>query len=136
MFSLQQIETLPVDAADVQRETRRDITLSKVLDYTLHGWKHKPTDTSLLQYYTRRNELSVENNCLLWGLRVIIPKKLQGKVLNELHEGHIGIVKMKNLSRSYVWWPGLDSDIEHIAKQCYSCQENQNSPHKSYLHPW
>ena len=32
------------------------------------------------------------------GIRVIIPIKLRNKVLDELHVGHIGIVKLKNLA--------------------------------------
>ena len=34
-------------------------------------------------------------------------------MLDELHVEHIGIVKMKELSRSFFWWPKLDSDIEN-----------------------
>ena len=37
----------------------------------------------------------------MWSIRVIIPIKLRNKVLDELHVGHIGIVKMKELSRSF-----------------------------------
>lgn len=110
--------------------------MSKVIENTLHGWKSKPTDSVLTAYYTRRNELSVENDCLMWGSRVIVPQKLRARILEELHEGHIDVVKMKNLSRSYVWWPGLNSDIEQMAKQCCGCQSNQNTPEKAFLHPW
>ena len=55
----------------------------------------------------------------MWGIRVIIPVKLRNKMLDELqnvHVGHIGIVKMKELSRSFFWWPKLDSDIEQLAR--------------------
>ena len=34
----------------------------------------------------------------MWGIRVIIPVKLRNKLLDELHVGHIGIVKMKELA--------------------------------------
>ena len=55
-------------------------------------------------YWTQRSELTVEYGCLLWGVRVVVPNKLQQQVLKELHEGHQGIVHMNNLARSYVWW--------------------------------
>ena len=39
IYYLSQTDSLPVNASDVKRETRRDPTLSKVLDLTLNGWK-------------------------------------------------------------------------------------------------
>ena len=136
LYNLSQIDSLPVSASDVKRETRRDPTLSKVLDFTLSGWTDKPQDERLKPYYTRRNELSVENGCLMWGIRVIIPIKLRNKVLDELHEGHLGIVKMKELSRSFFWWPQLGSDIEQLARKCLGCQVHQKAPPKASSHPW
>ena len=78
----------------------------------------------------------MEGGCLLWGTRVVVPKKLQGKVLNELHCNHLGMSRMKNLARSYVWWPGLDRDIEEITKGCTSCQVVKDMPAVAPLHPW
>jgi hypothetical protein len=43
---------------------------------------------------------------------------------------------MKALARSYVWWPGIDSDIEKLVKQCFGCQKTQNVPAIAPLHPW
>ena len=34
---------------------------------------------------------------------VLVPKKLQSRVLEMLHEGHMGIVKVKQLAHSYVY---------------------------------
>ena len=50
-------------------------------------------------------ELSVQDECLLWGSRVEVPEVLRPRVLNELHSGHVGICRMKSLARSYFWWP-------------------------------
>ena len=44
----------------------------------------------------------------MWGIRVVVPPTLQEKVLEELHGGHIGVIKMKALACSHVWWPGID----------------------------
>lgn len=70
------------------------------------------------------------------GERVIIPEKLQNTVLKELHVGHPGIVRMKKIARSYVYWPNLDKDCETTVRNCARCQENAKSPRKVALEPW
>ena len=72
----------------------------------------------------------------MWGSRVIIPPKYQVQLLEQLHEGHPGIVRMKALAGSYIWWPGMDREIEQAAKGCTSCQLTQNNPKTTPLHAW
>ena len=43
---------------------------------------------------------------------------------------------MKGLARSFVSWPGMDSDLEEKVKSCMSCQQNQKTPEVAPLHPW
>ena len=70
---------------------------------------------------------------MLWGHRVVIPPQGWSQVLQELHESHPGISRMKSLARSFVWWPGMDDDI---LQGCVECQGNQKLPAKSPLQPW
>ena len=56
--------------------------------------------------------------------------------MTELHENHPGIVRMKALAHSYIWWPNIDNDIEMTVKSCNSCQMNQAMPSKAPIHPW
>ena len=46
------------------------------------------------------------------------------------------MTKMKGLARMYVWWPGLDEDIENSVRLCLSCQETQSKPPPAPLNPW
>ena len=103
--------------------------------YTKKGWPSEIADV-LKPYWHRRSELSIEDNCILWGTRVIVPVKLRQEVLKELHRSHIGIVRMKMLARSYIWWPKVDSEIEKMVKSCIPCQETKNAPAVAPLHPW
>ena len=101
-----------------------------------NGWQFHPKGSLLAPFYSRRNELTIHQGCLLWGIRVVLPSKLQSMVLNLLHSTHPGIVRIQSLARSYVFWPGIDKDIEQLVKQCSGCQKQQNEPEKAFLHPW
>ena len=72
----------------------------------------------------------------MWGIRTIIPQKLCTRILKALHSAHLGVVKMKTLARSYVWWPRIDKDIEEITKCCEGCVQTQSNPRKVPIHPW
>ena len=114
---------------------RKDSILSKVLRYTRRGWP-TPVPEALKSYYSRKTEITIEDNCLLWGIRVIIPNSLQASLLKDIHQGHPGISKIKSVARSHFWWPGLDSDLEHLAKSCQSCQAVKQAPPAAPLQPW
>ena len=135
LFNIGQIQSLPVTAVDVRKTTRTDRVLSKVYQYTQNGWPASvPGD--LQPFKSRKDEIGVEDGCLMWGVRVIIPAALQSTVLRSLHNGHPGITCMKAIARSYFWWPGLDHHIEELANSCDSCQTVKSSPAVAPLHPW
>ena len=135
VFNVAQLESLPVTAEQLRAATGCDQILGKVLLLTQKGWPTKVND-DLKPYWIRRDEITIESGCLLWGVRVLVPKKLQGRVLEELHKGHPGASRMKSLARSYLWWPGLDTELEHLAKSCIPCQEVKLTPPAAPLHPW
>jgi hypothetical protein len=85
-------------------------------------------------YFQRRNEISLQDGILMWGSRVIIPDKGRHTLLEELHNGHPGIVKMKSLARSLIWWPNIDSDIECMVRTCNKCQINRPKPTEAPVH--
>lgn len=118
------------------KATTQDNVLAKVRFHTLHGWPNYVSEEDLKPYVQRSSELSIENDCVHWGLRVVIPHSLQGTMLQQLHSVHMGIVKMKAIARSHFWWPGLDRQIEELISGCPQCQLNRNLPQKAPAHPW
>ena len=42
---------------------------------------------------------------------------------------------MKVLSRIFVWWPGIDKDIEMLVSKCPQCQATRPSPPLALLQP-
>ena len=135
VFNINQISAMPISSIQVAEATRRDPTLSRVLLYTKQGWPSH-IEPGLRPYCDRRLELTIEQDCLLWGIRVVVPPKFTEQVLQELHQSHPGIVRMKSVARSYVWWPQINEDIEHLVKKCEKCQSTQSAPPLAPLHPW
>jgi hypothetical protein len=79
-----------------------DQVLARVLQLIQIGWVNHVTESDLLPYRQRREELTIQSGCIMWGLRVVIPPKLRKQVLEELHTAHSGMVQIKALARMHV----------------------------------
>ena len=84
-----QLDKLPVSSVNIARETAKDPILSKALSLTRVGWPHEEAWESAFEpYFFRRNELSSERGCVMWGLRVITQSSLRNRLLHELRYTH------------------------------------------------
>ena len=135
IFLMDTLETSPVTACQIRTWTSKDPVLSRVKKLVLQGWMDT-TDEQLQPYQRCKDELSIHTGCILLGSRVVIPPVGRQKMMEELHQGHPGITRIKGLARGFVWWPGMDLDLENMVKSCSSCQINQKSPPVATLHPW
>ncbi|XP_046739624.1 uncharacterized protein K02A2.6-like [Diprion similis] len=93
-------------------------------------------DTKLAAYAKRREELSIIEGTIMMNECVVIPKILRQKVLEVLHKGHPGILRMKELARQYVYWPQLTDEVEQYVRACNPCALAQKLPVKEPLQPW
>ncbi|XP_060800357.1 uncharacterized protein K02A2.6-like [Amyelois transitella] len=129
-------DSFPLCYKDVAHELRRDKILCKIYGYIMSGWPMEITEEQEKPYFYRRENLYIEHGCVLWGYRVVIPSSLRSQVLEEIHTGHMGVVRMKQVARNYVWWPRLDADIEERARSCAACREQRDSPPHSAPVPY
>ena len=106
--------------------------LNKVYCFAQEGWPNKVPDL----YKHHENEISPENGCVIWGMRLAAPQTLYSQALKSLHVNYPGITRMKVIAQSYFWWTGLDKAIEELGKSCHSCRANQASSATGPLHPW
>ncbi|UYV72010.1 K02A2.6-like [Cordylochernes scorpioides] len=135
IYALSYMEDLPITAEEIRIETQKDEVLSIVKCYTQHGWPERVPD-HLRPYFQRKLELTVDGECLLWGMRLIIPSSLRPNLLSCLHETHSGMSKMKSVARSHFWWPNLDNEIEFLVNRCRNCQQVQDGPNRVKWQPW
>ncbi|GFW05803.1 uncharacterized protein K02A2.6 [Trichonephila clavipes] len=126
IFQMSQIEALPVTSKELRQETSKDIELGPLLRALREG----------KDLQGREAQYTIEDGCIMYGQRVCIPRKFRKNVLEELHAGHLGIVKMKAIARSFVYWKNIDNDIEEAAKNCVDCARYKADPPKSKVHYW
>ncbi|GBM21303.1 hypothetical protein AVEN_149880-1 [Araneus ventricosus] len=112
----------------------KDETCQKLTDYVLKGWpSKKEVDTLCAPYWQNCYEISVQDGLFMRGCRIIIPKSHQAEVLNQIHEGHLGIIKCRARARCSVYWPGISKVIEEKIKSCTACIQESSNRHQPLI---
>jgi hypothetical protein len=80
---------------------------------------------------------------LLKDGRILISISMRPAMLALLHEGHLGMEKLKAFARQTFWWPGLARDVEATVSSCAaSCALHHKQPAKTLMphevpvYPW
>ncbi|CAB0005138.1 unnamed protein product [Nesidiocoris tenuis] len=121
----------------IQKRMLEDNTSRKVSSYIRLGWpEKKDMDPVLIPYFLKREELSVEEEILLWNGRIVVPESLRDNFLMMLHNGHPGIRSMKSVARNHFWWPRVDRDIEMMVGKCLRCQRSRAAPEEAPIYSW
>ena len=129
------LQVLPLTASDIAKATREDPLYGRVLTAVKTG-VFDVKDKTLSPFTNMKDKLTVDAGCLLFGSRVIIPTCQQARLLFELHITHMGVVKMKSLAREYIWWPGINKEIESMAAKCTGCAKYKKKPAPVPLTHW
>jgi len=95
----------------------------------------KELPAQIREYWSFRDEMSVQDGVILKGQRVIIPEAMQANILDQLHYGHMGIEKTKLRAKDCVYWININKDIEKMVKKCTICQENLPNQQYEELQP-
>ena len=110
--------------------------LSRIKTFAMSGWLTVKLDAEFQPFLSRQQEISLLDDCLLWGSRLIIPPPGWRCLLEQLHQTHLGVSRMKTLARGDVWWLNLDVDIELFVQQCHTCQQSRPQPPITPIHSW
>lgn len=76
-------------------------------------------------FWPMRSELSVQENLVVRGDRIIIPESKRNEILSKLHEGHMGIEKTRQRASRLVWWPGMSAQIKSTVENCIVCLKDK-----------
>ena len=86
--------------------------------------------------------MSLNDDLLLYGARIVVPKSMREDTLQKIHQGHQGIQRCCLRVKNSVWWPGVTKDIEALVKSCPECQKLATLPRQPMIksplpsYPW
>ncbi|KAK2141335.1 hypothetical protein LSH36_1116g00008 [Paralvinella palmiformis] len=84
------------------------------------------------EYWTYRDELTVQYGIIYKGMRVIIPKYMRPQMIALSHSLHLGADACVRWARDVIFWPSVASDIRENVQSCDICNDykanNQKEP--------
>ena len=129
----------------IKAEIQSDQELHQLRETVQTGWPNNKADvpTVCRSYWNFRDEISLCNDVLLKGEKLIIPKSMRPEMLRLIHASHMGIEKYKRRAKDIIYWPGMSSQIEDIVSSCSICNTYSRNntkepmmPHNVPDRPW
>ena len=125
------MEDIPASSVQIEKikqHQRTDHICQEIKKYCTNGWPSRRNPLTIDKtYHELSNEISIENDLLLRGQRIIIPKSLQKEMLQKIHSGHQGITKCRERARQAIWWPGISTQLKHLIDNCHQCLKNRTA---------
>ena len=106
---------------DYQLTIKDDPLLRALADTIIAGW---PDAKALQPYHGQCDSLTVEDGIILHGEAIIIPPGERKKVLEQIHQRHLGTSKCQYRARQCVYWPGINKDIKQQVEVCPTYQRH------------
>ena len=104
---------------EIKQETQKD----SVLKALARAIKENDWNNDIVKFYSAmKHEFCEHNSIILRENRIVLPHILQKKAIKIIHEGHLGIQKVKELLRTKVYWKNMDKDITEEIGKCIACQ--------------
>ena len=135
IFVVENLNASPITVNDISVQTNANVNLRKLKEYIKFGFPDK-CDKFHANFKGYENYLSIFKDCIMFKNRVFVPENLRRKMLEQFHKGHPGIVAMKSLCRSLVWYPGIDRDITDMVSTCKECMSVRAKPSQSNIVQW
>ncbi|KAI2660383.1 Transposon Ty3-G Gag-Pol polyprotein [Labeo rohita] len=88
-------------------------------------------DSILRPYFQLRDELSVQQDYVFRGSRLVVPVTLRHTLVKLAHEGHQGIVRTKQRLLELYWWPGIDCLVKEYIQACQLCLSSDKTANTS-----
>ena len=88
-------------SSEIREETWKDKVLKSLMDTIATGWNNKKSNVpkSILPFWNVKTELSVSDEIIFRGDRIVLPKALRSQFIGKVHRAHMGIESMLRRAR-------------------------------------
>ena len=109
----------------LRKHAQTDIEYKQLQHFIHNGFPEhrKQLPDECRRYWNIRTHLTMDDDLIVYGCRLLIPQQMRRDVLAQLHESHQGSVRTKQRARLAVYWPGIDNDIDNVILTCKMCQD-------------
>ena len=121
---------------DIRDATQKDETMQRLQDMVKRGWPEnkKDVDPELISYFHVRDEISIGDDLIFRGERVVIPRaRRRDMVIARVHDSHIGVNGCLRRARKCLYWPGMSVEIRDCVQKCDICQDQGRDQPKETL---
>ena len=87
----------------------------------------------IASYWEVRHGLTSLDGVAMYMDRIVIPVKLRGRVIENLHSAYQGTSGICSRAQMSVFWSGITSDIDDAHGKCRTC--HRNAPSQANLPP-
>ena len=109
----------------VRAAAQRDDEYQKLKQTIITGFPGTKgeVDGAVGPYWAMRDRLTIDDDLIVCGPRLVIPHQMRNDVLKRLHESHQGIQRTKMRARQTVYWPNIENDVANIVRSCRLCRQ-------------
>ena len=123
--------------AKIRAATQSDETMQALSEVILSGWPDVKDSlpVSLVQFFSVRDEFSVQDGLVFRGERVMIPESLRKTMVEKVHTSHMGIEGCLRRARECMYWPKMSEDVKKHVSACEICCTFNHAQPKETLSP-
>ncbi|XP_062499663.1 uncharacterized protein K02A2.6-like [Corticium candelabrum] len=132
---LQDVQVSQVRLADIRNATKTDTAMQQLKQTILQGWpdnKHT-LPGSIAEFFNVRDELVIQDDIILRGNRVVVPRSCSPDMLQRIHTSHIGVNGCLRRARESLYWPGITAKVKNHVSRCHICRTYETRQTKEKL---
>ena len=122
---------------EIKDATEHDEVLQVLKRVILQGWPDEKHDlpTSVIPFFSFREELTTQDGLIFKGNRVVIPNALRQLMKEKIHSSHMGIDSCLRRARECMYWPNMSTDMTDYISRCATCRELETASKRETLMP-